>query len=565
MRLTSLSLRNFKAIGFNEQQIMFRPITLLLGPNSAGKSTIVQALHYLSEILTSNNCNPGTTQLGGKLDLGGFLNLVYLHDPDTTIELAVGLALDNNLLPSYGAGDEDEHILLGEVLDTEKLLDLSSVETVEVKIGVGWSRQHDRAYVSFYSVSIDGEHFATISAKADQKQIELSILNCQHKIFNEPVTIEEEAISIGDALQALVDEFTIQPRKENEQPAFVPLQLYSGQSALPVFNQYLPLAPSNNLIESDDIDPNKKLTDKERHQAEVLQIEKKEAERRFVLLNRYLSRIIVGVGELARDCLQQFLYLGPLRDIPERHFRPERSPGLARWSSGLGAWDQLYNEGEDLAKKINIWLADDKKLNAGYEIRYSEYKPIELDSALMIALQSDDELVDSAVWLREQLNAIPTRQQLMLRDLRTYIDLYPEDLGTGISQVLPVLVAVLGHNKNIVAIEQPELHVHPKFQVELGELFIHAIKHESIACDTVFILETHSEYMMLRFLRRLYETANDELEPRAHPLHPEDIGVYYVNPSENGAEIVHLRLTKEGEFLDRWPNGFFPERKKELF
>jgi predicted ATPase len=149
--------------------------------------------------------------------------------------------------------------------------------------------------------------------------------------------------------------------------------------------------------------------------------------------------------------------------------------------------------------------------------------------------------------------------------LRNNIDLYPEDLGTGISQVLPVLVAALGHNKNIIAIEQPELHVHPKFQVELGELFIHAIKGENTAPDTVFILETHSEYMMLRYLRRLYETANNELEPGAYPLRPEDIGVFYVNPSGNGGEIIHLRLTEEGEFLDRWPNGFFPERKKELF
>lgn len=78
---------------------------------------------------------------------------------------SIGLALDNNLLPSYGAGDEDEHLLLGEILDTEKLLDLSSMESVEVKLGVCWSRQHDRAYVSFYSVSIDGEHFATINCQ----------------------------------------------------------------------------------------------------------------------------------------------------------------------------------------------------------------------------------------------------------------------------------------------------------------------------------------------------------------------------------------------------------------
>ena len=564
MQLTSLTLRNFKAIGNSQQQIIFRPITLLLGPNSAGKSTIVQALHYLSEVLTSDNCNPGTTQLGGKLDLGGFLNLVHLHDPDTTIELALGLDLNNSILPSY-SNDEDEHLRLGEILDTEKLLDLSSIETIEVRLGVSWSRQHDKAYVSFYSVSIEGEHFATINAKADQKQSELSLINCQHKIFNQPINIDEKAMTIGEAFQALVDEFTIQPNIDNDFPVSLPLQLRTSRGALPVFNQDLFLEPSNGILENDDIDPNRKIIDAEWQQAEALQLKQIEAAQRLFILNRYLSRIIVGAGEMVRDCLQQFLYLGPLREIPGRNFRPERSPGLGRWASGLGAWDQLYNEGNELASRINIWLADDKKLDAGYEIRISEYKPIDLDFAMMVALNIEDELIESIDWLRDKFYAIPSRKQLILRDLRSDIDLYPEDLGTGISQVLPVLVAVLGHNKNIVAIEQPELHVHPKFQVELGELFLHAIKNENIARDTVFILETHSEYMMLRFLRRLYETANDELEPDAHPLYPEDIGVYYVNPSDTGAEIVNLRLSPEGEFLDRWPNGFFPERKKELF
>jgi predicted ATPase len=107
--------------------------------------------------------------------------------------------------------------------------------------------------------------------------------------------------------------------------------------------------------------------------------------------------------------------------------------------------------------------------------------------------------------------------------------------------------------------------VHPKFQVALGELFIHAIKDEHIAQDTVFILETHSEYMMLRFLRRLYETANDELAPDAHALNPEDLGVYYVDPSDDSVRIVSLPLNAQGEFLEKWPKGFFPERKKELF
>ena len=47
-------------------------MTLLFGPNSAGKSTILQALHYLREILERGNIDPDVTIAGGLIDLGGF-------------------------------------------------------------------------------------------------------------------------------------------------------------------------------------------------------------------------------------------------------------------------------------------------------------------------------------------------------------------------------------------------------------------------------------------------------------------------------------------------------------
>ncbi len=569
MRITLLSLRNFKAIGPNEQRVEFKPITLLYGPNSAGKSTIVQGLHYFSEILSRNNCNPGTTQIGGKLNLGGFRNLVHLHEADQTIELAVNLSLDDTLLPSYGGEEEQEHMVLGEVLDSESVFDLSTAQSVEVRLGVRWSQQFAQAYVATYTVSLDGKHFATIVSSADHKTIELETLNCSHRMFATALNDEPDSISVGEAMQNLLDEFTTMAAIDDTTSATnIPLQLRTGRGAMPEFGRVLPLEPL-----FDDIDPDAykagsavpRLSKKDLERFEQAQQELAQAKLTFQALNNYISRVIVGAGELACDCLQQFLYLGPLREIPGRHYSPELSPGLARWSSGLGAWDQLYNEGEKLTDKVNDWLADDQRLDAGYEVHFNEYKALSINSPLMIALKSGDELLEDSDWIQSHLDNAPTQRQVNLRDLRTNIALHAEDLGTGISQVLPVLVAALGHNKNIVAIEQPELHVHPKFQVALGELFIHAIKHEHIARDTVFILETHSEYMMLRFLRRLYETANDELPPDAESLNPDDIGVYYVNPTGDSVEISHLRLTEEGEFLDRWPNGFFPERKKELF
>ncbi|AXS81891.1 AAA family ATPase [Marinobacter sp. Arc7-DN-1] len=544
MRLSSLYLSNFKAIGSTEQLIQFKPITLLYGPNSAGKSTIVQALHYLSEILERNNCDPGTTRIGGKLNLGGFRNLVHLHDPDTTIEIGICLFLENSLLPSYhdifGSAEEDEHVRLGELLGTQKIPDLSEVQSLDVKLGVSWSRQLNHAYVSFYSVGFNGEHFATLATSADQKQTNLKSLNFEHSMFAVPREEDPEAETVGNVLQSLVDELTVQASSISGVENVTPLQIVSSFGALPEFDTLLPLSAPGDAVEDVDSDV-------------------------FSQFTHYISRVIVGAGELSRDCLREFLYLGPLREIPGRHYIPELSPGLDRWSSGLGAWDQLYNEGDQLVDKINAWLADDKRLDAGYEIRFGEYKPLYVDSPLMVALQSDSELLQDPEWLSKELKSTPTKRQITLKDLRTNIELHPEDLGTGISQVLPVLVAALGHNKNIVAIEQPELHVHPKFQVELGELFIHAIKEEGIARDTVFILETHSEYMMLRFLRRLFETANDELPPGVNGICPDDIAVYYVNPLGDATDIVPLRLTEDGEFLDRWPHGFFPERKRELF
>ena len=47
MRLTAIELENFKGIG-PRQRVELKPITLLFGPNSAGKSTILQALHYVA-------------------------------------------------------------------------------------------------------------------------------------------------------------------------------------------------------------------------------------------------------------------------------------------------------------------------------------------------------------------------------------------------------------------------------------------------------------------------------------------------------------------------------------
>ncbi|MCY3840560.1 MAG: DUF3696 domain-containing protein, partial [Gammaproteobacteria bacterium] len=155
----------------------------------------------------------------------------------------------------------------------------------------------------------------------------------------------------------------------------------------------------------------------------------------------------------------------------------------------------------------------------------------------------------------------PVRSTLQLRAVDSELPVRMSDVGTGISQLLPVVVAVLDPDRpGITAIEQPELHAHRKLQVELGDLFAHAA-----ADHRVFLLENHSEHLMLRLLRRIEETHSGKLPEGKPALRPDQVSVVYMDQVNGEAQAMRLRIDETGEFIDRWPHGFFEERDDELF
>jgi predicted ATPase len=77
---------------------------------------------------------------------------------------------------------------------------------------------------------------------------------------------------------------------------------------------------------------------------------------------------------------------------------------------------------------------------------------------------------------------------------------------------------------------------------------------ESLKDGNQFIVETHSEHMVLR-LQKLVRTKK---------LRPEDVAILYVSRGENGSTVKRLRMDEDGDFIDRWPDGFFTERLKEF-
>ena len=90
----AITLENFKGVG-QRQHLELRPITLLFGPNSAGKSTFIHALHYAREVFLNHNLDADQTISGGAhVRLGGFKNLVHNHDE---INNVVSLRFDFDL------------------------------------------------------------------------------------------------------------------------------------------------------------------------------------------------------------------------------------------------------------------------------------------------------------------------------------------------------------------------------------------------------------------------------------------------------------------------------------
>ena len=80
MNINSFHLTNFKSIGADTQEIKLKPITLLFGANSSGKSSVIQSLLWQSHFLKTGEVDVRSPNKGlGKVDLGGFSQFTHKH------------------------------------------------------------------------------------------------------------------------------------------------------------------------------------------------------------------------------------------------------------------------------------------------------------------------------------------------------------------------------------------------------------------------------------------------------------------------------------------------------
>ncbi len=66
-------------------------------------------------------------------------------------------------------------------------------------------------------------------------------------------------------------------------------------------------------------------------------------------------------------------------------------------------------------------------------------------------------------------------------------------------------------------------------------------------------------------MRRMPNTANDELPEGLPPVTPDDVAILYVQPHGPSSIVRKIELSEDGQLLDPWPGGFFEESFRERF
>lgn len=555
-RLHALHVGNFKAFA-DTQRLPLKPITLVFGPNSAGKSSFIHSLALAHEAQFGrekrgrSHLDVHHTDIGGSaVDLGGFRQFVHRGQLRNGVEWGAELKLSV-------LGEDASHKQLAQLL--------SSVDTITVNISLGIELDimdapvpNAEPRVEAVDILADGEELLRMSrrrsAEGQGDFLRLDRLEIRHPVFLQVLkaiievhttSAEMKAEDLDGALQA-IDELLpeLQIRVDRFLPAGVELPKAESSDS--------PAQPMLFAIS------------KGNRQEDIAQAV------RFVL-PRTLNDLIKGLSDVLGDELKQLQYLGPLRSFPARHLAFSETED-ANWYAGGGyAWD-VVRRNSDVRKAVNSWLGSGK-LRTPYELRIKELVNFErvrdIQSEASDSWEfggSDDEskpleetikndfenysglLVDNAILD----GRIDTVNELVLMDMRSKTSVTHRDVGIGISQVLPVLVMAYASEGKLLAMEQPEIHLHPALQAELADVFIESALGER---KNTFILETHSEHLILRLMRRI----------REQKLSPEDVSVIFVEPQSQGSRFLELRMDEEGDFIDEWPGGFFEESFHEKF
>jgi hypothetical protein len=227
---------------------------------------------------------------------------------------------------------------------------------------------------------------------------------------------------------------------------------------------------------------------------------------------QYLSVPAEAVKALAGN----MIYLPGIRGNPERHY-----PFSAVGERYPGSFDNYT------ASVIHHWATThDERL---HRLEHT-LKGLGLTSRIATA-RLDDTRIEVRV------GRLPASARTNAKDTVNIAD-----VGFGLSQTLPVLVGLLAAVEGqILLIEQPELHLHPKAQVALADPIIEAAQRGARV-----IIETHSSLLILAIQAAIAEGR----------VSPNDVSLNWFSRDGRGqTHVTEAQIGEDGSYGD-WPEDF---------
>ncbi|MFZ4595664.1 MAG: AAA family ATPase, partial [Verrucomicrobiaceae bacterium] len=293
--LNSFSISNFKAFG-SEQRIPLRPITLVFGANSSGKSSILHSLLLARHALDTGDWDVTHPKLAGdSVELGGFSN--YLHRKNKNPVGAVSLSFDRTLGTDFQPRSQ--------------LLPFAKELRLTLNVAVKTVLSSEKPALRDCQIDVDGSRLFLLTPKSDGELginlwetshplSERLISWCQQTVGPEAVTNQSKA-TVVDAIHEL------------------------NQTAVLSDSGFL---PDDARFQTANVTlPSERKDNDQRIRAEVHRV-----------YPQMIRDLLADLHDLFSHELRRLEYLGPLRSYPSRQLFDNETTD-PNWRAGGGfAW-----------------------------------------------------------------------------------------------------------------------------------------------------------------------------------------------------------------------------------
>lgn len=488
--MNSFRLKNFRCLD-DTGNIELKPINFFLGANSSGKSSVLKVFPLIRQSIGERR-NGTFLWYGDDVDFNNFKNAV--KDGEGNIEVSFTIRSFN--VPFRGfrkfENSTDLTITLTLKSDDDKFdyLQMIRFDYLDQWIEIEHKTRHGAS-----NIKVNGESFIKDFDK---------LLNIEtNSLLPKLLFITEEQAD---------DEYPIWTRKKFSE--FSSDNFSSYRKVLRSFYFGTKAETADYVITQLSKDDSKL-----------------EVNRQFInnlYLLHHINTIIDGINIYFLSLSEHISYVGPLRASAQRYYRFQNYSVDVIDSDGKNLPMYLNNLEPEVLQEYNKWLLELFNFNV-------DLKPH--DGNVEILIKETD---------KGNRNMV--------------------DVGFGYSQILPIITMVWealrklssekqGKNNirvpQVIAIEQPELHLHPRMQALFANMLVKVIEDASKKdFDIRFVIETHSETI----INKIGEAIAMGMCLKEH------VNVYLFNAKNEGMEkyVEESTFTEDGQLLN-WPYGFFSD------